>query len=137
MVVEFGRVKVMCIYSTTRCLLGVISSEMNGIPCSRDGFAGGRLESADSGFDYFGDHIWTFPIRPEFSVVQLLCVFENFAQYDIAQLERSRSDFLVVMALDLVLVVLNSEQCLVASFLDIVQRVEQQVNVELDVLQHF
>ena len=121
----------------------VISSKMHGIPCSRNWFAGRRLELVDSWFDDLGNFVWSFPVSPKFAGVQLFSVFEHFTECYIAQLERSRHNLLVVVVLDLMLVVLDlmlvvldAEQGLVASFFASVQSVEQHVAVKFDVLWH-
>ena len=102
---------------------------MHGVPCSRNWFAGRRLESVYSWFYDLGDFVWSFP--------GLFSVFEHFTEYDVAQLERSRPDLLIVVVLDLVLIILDVVQSLVASFFNSVQGVEQHVAVKLDVLWHF
>ena len=83
------------------------------------------------------DFVWSFPVSPQLACIQLLGVFEHFAEYYIAQLERSRPDLLVVVVLDLMLIILDAEQSLIASLFVGVQRVEQHVTVELNVLWHF
>ena len=84
-----------------------------------------------------GDFVWSFPVSPKLACVQLFSVFEHFTEYDVAQLERSRPDLLIVVVLDLVLIILDVVQSLVASFFNSVQGVEQHVAVKLDVLSHF
>ena len=114
----------------------VVSSEMHGVPCSGNGFASRRLESVDSWFNNLSNFVRPFPVSSEFACIQLLSVFEHFAQYYIAQFERSRLDLLVVVAFDLMLIILDAEQGLVAALFYGVQSVEEHVAVEFNVLRH-
>ena len=52
------------------------------------------------------DFVWSFPVSPNLACVQLLSVFEHFAEYYVTQLERSRPDLLVVVVLDMMLIIL-------------------------------
>ena len=91
----------------------------------------------DSRFYYLDDLVWSFPVGSEFSGFPFLCVFEHLLEDQISQFEGVGLKLLVVIAFNLVLVVLVSKQCLVASFFDSVKSVEQHVTVKLDVSSHF
>ena len=63
----------------------------------------------DSGFDYLGNLVWSLPIGSEFTSLPFLSIFKHLPENEVTQLERSRLDLLVVVALDLMLVVLNAK----------------------------
>ena len=79
--IGFVRVKVTNVHlpDVSIFLLGIISSEMHGVPCSRNRFTGGCLESANSWFDDLSDFVWAFPVSPKLVGIQLLGVFKHFA----------------------------------------------------------
>ena len=110
---------------------------MHGVPCSGNRFACCCLESLDFWLNDLSNLVRSFPVSSKLACVQFLSVFEHFAEYNIAQFERSRLDLLVVVALDLMLIVLDTEQGLVASLFDSVQSIEQHVAVKLNILWHF
>jgi len=69
----------------------------------------------DSRFHYLDDLVWSFPVGSEFSGFPFLSVFEHLSEDQIFQFEGAGLNLLVVIAFDLMLVVLDSKQCLVAS----------------------
>ncbi|KAL0730330.1 hypothetical protein Bca4012_026423 [Brassica carinata] len=81
---------------------------MHGVPCPWNIFTVGCLDSIDAGFDDHGDLVTEF--------------------------QRSCFDLLVVVSLDPMLVVLDSEQGLISAFFELVYGVEEHVFVDLDVL---
>ena len=82
------------------------------------------------------DFVRPFSISPELGCIQLLSVYKHFAQYYIAEFERSRLDFIVVVAFNMMLIILDAEQGLVAALLYSIQSVEEHVAVEFNVLRH-
>ena len=91
----------------------------------------------DSRFHDLDDLVWSFPVGSEFSGFPFLSVFEHLPEDQISQFEGAGLNLLIVIAFDLVLVVLDSKQCLLASFFDIIQCVEEHTLVKFDVLWHF
>ena len=90
---------------------------MHRVPSSWDCLSAGSLESVHTWFDDSSDLVRSFPIRAELSGVGLFGVFEDFSHDQITELERARADLLVIVALDLILVILDPKEGLVAFLL--------------------
>ena len=91
----------------------------------------------DSGFYDLDDLVGSFPNGSEFSGLPFLSVFEHLPEDQISQFEGAGLNLLVVVAFDLVLIVLDTKQRLVAYFLDVIQCVKEHVLVKFDVLRDF